>query len=110
MRRLVTGVNLPLVSYVLLCAIAVAQNAPSAPAVAPSKARTDAKAEKSTAKTVKAVAINMPGGMTHDQADAILNELRAIHQLLVAQGPRGDAPAPTNAPNNGPTITRPTIT
>jgi protein-disulfide isomerase len=72
----------------------------------------DAKAENkpektaAPAKTVKAeaVTINMPEGMTHDQADAILNELRAIHQLLVAQGPRGNAPAPANAANNGPMI------
>lgn len=43
--------------------------------------------QKSSAasKTVKAesVTINMPEGMTKDQADAILNELKAIHQLLL---------------------------
>src|SRR5215471_6315867 len=41
----------------------------------------------STSKTVKAdsVTINMPEGMTRDQADAILNELKAIHQLLLTQ-------------------------
>src|SRR5438270_280367 len=32
-----------------------------------------------------AVTINMPEGMTKDQADAILNELKAIHQLLLNQ-------------------------
>lgn len=39
-------------------------------------------------RTVKAdaVTINMPEGMTHDQADEILTELKAIHQLLQAQG------------------------
>jgi protein-disulfide isomerase len=38
-------------------------------------------------KSVKAdsVTINMPEGMTRDQADAILNELRQIHQLLQNQ-------------------------
>lgn len=38
-------------------------------------------------KSVKAdsVTINMPEGMTRDQADAILNELRQIHQLLANQ-------------------------
>jgi protein-disulfide isomerase len=38
-----------------------------------------------TPKSVKAesVTINMPEGMTKDQADAILNELKAIHQLLL---------------------------
>jgi protein-disulfide isomerase len=41
----------------------------------------------STSKTVKAdsVTINMPEGMTRDQADAILNELKSIHQLLLNQ-------------------------
>jgi protein-disulfide isomerase len=32
-----------------------------------------------------AVTINMPEGMTREQADAILNELRQIHQLLQSQ-------------------------
>jgi protein-disulfide isomerase len=52
-----------------------------------------------SSKTVKAesVTINMPEGMTRDQADAMLTELKAIHQLLqnkpaaVAAGP---APGP----------------
>jgi protein-disulfide isomerase len=41
----------------------------------------------SGSKAVKAqsVTINMPEGMTRDQADAILNELRQIHQLLQNQ-------------------------
>jgi protein-disulfide isomerase len=41
----------------------------------------------SASKPVKAesVTINMPEGMTRDQADAILNELRQIHQLLQNQ-------------------------
>ncbi len=41
----------------------------------------------SASQSVKAqsVTINMPEGMTRDQADAILNELRQIHQLLQNQ-------------------------
>ena len=41
----------------------------------------------SSSKSVQAesVTINMPEGMTRDQADAILNELRQIHQLLQNQ-------------------------
>jgi protein-disulfide isomerase len=40
---------------------------------------------KTKPESVKAesVTINMPEGMTRDQADAILNELRSIHQLLL---------------------------
>jgi protein-disulfide isomerase len=56
----------------------------------------------SSSKTVKgeSVTINMPEGMTHDQADAILNELKQIHQLLqnqqtaAAQTRAAAAPAP----------------
>jgi protein-disulfide isomerase len=107
MVRAIVRVILPAVLCFAFCA-AIAQNAPSTTAAAPSKAKPDAKAEKTSApvKTVKAeaVTINMPEGMTHDQADAILNELRAIHQLLVAQEPRGNTPAAANAPTNGPTI------
>ena len=38
-------------------------------------------------KSVKAdtVTINLPEGMTKEQGDAILNELKAIHQLLLSQ-------------------------
>jgi protein-disulfide isomerase len=41
----------------------------------------------SPSKSVKAdsVTINMPDGITRDQADAILNELKEIHQLLANQ-------------------------
>jgi len=41
----------------------------------------------SASKPVKAesVTINMPEGMTREQADAILNELKQIHQLLQNQ-------------------------
>jgi protein-disulfide isomerase len=46
---------------------------------------------KANARTVKAgsVTINMPEGMTKDQADAILNELRQIRQLLEKQQSAG---------------------
>ena len=53
-----------------------------------------------TSKAVKAdsVTINMPEGMTKDQADAILNELKAIHQLLqTQQNTRVAAAAPATA-------------
>jgi protein-disulfide isomerase len=65
-----------------LCAPTTAQEAAKpkpAPAV---KSPTEA-----PSKTVKAdsVTINMPEGMTRDQADAILTELKAIHQLLLNQ-------------------------
>jgi protein-disulfide isomerase len=50
----------------------------------------------STSKAVKAqsVTINMPEGMTRDQADAILNELRQIHQLLQNQQAAAAQPKP----------------
>ena len=84
----------------LLCsAVALAQtaspsgnqepsNQDSAPAkAAPSKVAPSSKPAKSEpvkSERVKAesVTINMPEGMTRDQADAILNELKSIHQLL----------------------------
>jgi len=81
-------------------------NKDSVPAkAAPSKtARSSRPAEPETAKSksVKAesVTINMPEGMTRDQADAILNELKQIHQLLqnqqtaAAQTRAAAAPAP----------------
>jgi protein-disulfide isomerase len=63
-------------------------NQDSSPAkAAPSKTAPSsrpAKAEPAKSERVKAesVTINMPEGMTRDQADAILNELKSIHQLL----------------------------
>jgi protein-disulfide isomerase len=91
----------------LMCSLmAVAQNAPSTENAAPAKATPPASAAAAKAKsnveskTVKAesVTINMPEGMTHEQADAILNELRSIRLLLSAPGsPRGAAPANTAA-------------
>lgn len=47
---------------------------------APAKSASDSKSVKA-----ESVTINMPEGMTRDQADAILNELRQIHQLLQNQ-------------------------
>ncbi|MFZ3264597.1 MAG: thioredoxin domain-containing protein [Terriglobales bacterium] len=101
---------LSVVAYTVFCAaLATAQNVPAAPVGGPSKAASTttgappaktepAKPKKTSAasKTVKAesVTINMPEGMTRDQADAILVELKAIHQLLQAQGAKGSAGAP----------------
>jgi len=42
-------------------------------------------AEPPRAVKAESVTINMPEGMTKDQADAILNELKAIHLLLLNQ-------------------------
>jgi protein-disulfide isomerase len=62
-----------------------------------------AKAETVKSERVKAesVTINMPEGMTRDQADAILNELKSIHQLLLnPPSTRAAAAAPAApAPN-----------
>ena len=84
----------------LLCgAVALAQSASpsgnqapsnqdSAPAKAvpsktpPSSRPTKAETVKSESVKAESVTINMPEGMTRDQADAILNELKSIHQLL----------------------------
>src|SRR5215472_190748 len=51
-------------------------------------------------KSVKAesVTINMPEGMTKDQADAILNELKGIHQLLLNQQNANAKAAPGPVP------------
>jgi protein-disulfide isomerase len=76
----------------LMCSLmAVGQSAPSAPNATPAKAAAPASAgavgtrTNAASKSVKAesVTINMPEGMTRDQADAILNELKSIHQLLL---------------------------
>lgn len=83
--------------WLMFSLVSAAQNAPSTQAAAPAKAApaspaTAAKTEKtertsSSSKVVKAdsITINMPEGMTRDQADAILNELKEIHQLLQNQ-------------------------
>ena len=105
---------MPVVLCSVLCAVAVAQSAPTTPPAVPSKAasattsaqtsKTETKKTSAATKTVKAesVTINMPEGITRDQADAILNELKAIHQLLVAQAPAKAAAAPANTPTATP--------
>jgi protein-disulfide isomerase len=50
----------------------------------------------------ESVTINMPEGMTKDQADAILNELKAIHQLLLNPPNTRAATAPAAAPAPAP--------
>jgi len=85
--------------------MAVGQSAPSAPYVTPAKAAAPASAAavgtkmNAASKTVKAesVTINMPEGLTKDQADAILTELKAIHQLLQTQQNTRAAAAPAPA-------------
>ena len=72
---------------------------PSSPAkVEAVKAKVNTKSESVKAESVT---INMPEGMTRDQADAILNELKSIHQLLQNQpATRAAAAAPAApAPN-----------
>src|SRR5712671_1548338 len=91
---------------ILMCSLmAVGQSAPSAPNVTPAKAAAPASAAAAGTKTnaasksVKAesVTINMPEGLTKDQADAILTELKAIHQLLQTQQNTRAAAAPAPA-------------
>ncbi len=113
----------------LVCSLmSLAQNTPSKPDAASAKAAPDAnsatartkaektekteKAEKTTAatKVVKAdaVTINMPESMTHDQADAILTELKSIHQLLQTQASKAAA-APAPPPSPTPAAAAPTV-
>jgi protein-disulfide isomerase len=108
MRRVFVGI---IALHFSVVAAMSAQAGSIAPTVAPSKTSPTTaaapvanpqseKREKTGAasKSVKAesVIINMPEGMTHDQADAILNELKAIHQLLQAQPNNRAAVAPAN--------------
>lgn len=53
---------------------------------------------KSAPMKAASVTINMPEGMTREQADEILKELRAIHQLLERQ--QTMAPQPKTAPTS----------
>jgi protein-disulfide isomerase len=82
---------------------APAKTAPSKTAPPSSPAKAEAVKVKVKSERVKAesVTINMPEGMTRDQADAILNELKSIHQLLQNQpAARAAAAAPAApAPN-----------
>jgi len=68
----------------------------------PQQAAKSKPAETSKAVKAESVTINMPEGMTKDQADAILSELKAIHQLLQSQQSTraANAPAPTPAPSD----------
>jgi protein-disulfide isomerase len=94
--------------FALMCSLLVAaQNPPSAqnaPVHAPStSARKTTTATSTTVKaesvTADSISTDRSDGITRDQADAILNELKAIHQLLIAQGPmQVAAPAPVPAP------------
>lgn len=70
-----------------------------AAAIAGAQSNAPAKSASSS-KSVKAesVTINMPEGMTRDQADAILNELREIHKLLENQQKQQAQAAPAPAP------------
>jgi len=87
--------------------VAAGQSAPpqsgSSSKTAPPPSAAPASPKPGTAsKTVKAesVTINMPEGMTRDQADAILNELKSIHQLLLnPPATRAAATAPAAPPN-----------
>jgi protein-disulfide isomerase len=93
---------------VLCAAVAGAQNAPDAGAqIAPAVKSASGGASTSPAKSgaesksVKAesVTINMPEGLTKEQGDAIVGELKAIHQLLLTQQNAAMAKAaPTAAP------------
>jgi protein-disulfide isomerase len=77
----------------LFYAAAFGQNAPSRPGTA--KDTTDTKSA-APVKLMKAGAVTMPipKGMTRDQADAMLTELRQIRQLLEKQQTVATAPAP----------------
>jgi protein-disulfide isomerase len=86
---------------ILWAAVVVAQTAPagkplsSTPGVSPTTRPKESKSVKA-----ESVTINMPEGMTKDQADAILNELKAIHQLLQTQQGTRAAAAPALAVQN----------
>jgi protein-disulfide isomerase len=73
----------------LLALWAVAAGAQDAPPGKPVSNDSSKLAKKAAgdSKSVKAesVTINLPEGMTKEQGDAILNELKAIHQLLSTQ-------------------------
>ncbi|HET9304816.1 MAG TPA: thioredoxin domain-containing protein [Candidatus Sulfotelmatobacter sp.] len=57
---------------------------------------TTAKSSRAKSVSTESGAINMPEGMTKDQGDAILTELKAIHQLLLnPQNAATPKPAPT---------------
>ena len=90
---------LALLGSLLAGSPSIAQSA--APAEKTQTASSASSKSKTTTKAVKAesVTINMPEGMTRDQANAILEELKAIHQLLSQQTAKAAA-APALAPVN----------
>src|SRR5207253_2803873 len=73
---------LQMITLCLVASLALGQNKPSASKSAPPSP----------------VTINMPAGITQQQADAILQELREIHKLLEKQQTAVAAPQPTAAP------------
>lgn len=91
-RRIWVGVGLGLVLF----AVGLdAQDKSGAAAQSNSPAKNSA-----TPKSVNAgaVTINMPEGMTKDQADEMLKELKAIHQLLANQQTAAARPSQPAAP------------
>ena len=85
----------------LLCVASLAQNVPSrtnAPAASDTANTKSAAAAKSV--TAGAVTINMPEGMSKEQADAILTELRQIRQLLEKQQTTAAAAPAAAAPSD----------
>ncbi len=81
--------NLAVAVAVLFLSVAVAASAQEGSAPKPSK----------PPKSVKASSETMPEGMTKEQADAILNELRQIRLLLEKQQQQASpTPTPTAAP------------
>jgi len=86
--------------FLILCTAAVGgQNAPAGKPDSSAPGASTASPAKSKSVKAESVTINMPEGMTKDQADAILNELKAIHQLLqTQQNTRTAAATPASAP------------
>jgi protein-disulfide isomerase len=74
------------IGLVVAASVVAAQNS------APAKSATASHPVKA-----ESVTINMPEGMTREQADAILNELREIHKLLQTQQNAQANPAPPPA-------------
>lgn len=87
--------GLGMVAIMTVAAVSFSQQA------APSKPAAASKPAKSESVKAESVTINMPEGLTRDQADAILNELKSIHQLLLnPPATRAAAAAPAApAPN-----------
>jgi len=75
--------NIQIASFILACSLGAAGQSGTQPL----SAATATQKPHGSVKAVKAdtVTINMPEGMTRDQADSILQELKAIHQLLSNQ-------------------------